>query len=86
MARDASLRPPDKLALIREMDEVLGLGVDAFRRPEIPDALRTRIREREEARAARQWATADAIRDELTAQGLQLMDTADGTDWYRSHG
>jgi len=86
MARDAALRPPDKLALIREMDEVLGLGVDAFRRPEIPDALRARIREREEARAARQWATADAIRDELAAQGLQLMDTADGTDWYHARG
>jgi cysteinyl-tRNA synthetase len=84
MARDAALRPPDKLALVREMDEVLGLGVEAFRRPEIPEALRARIREREEARAARQWAAADAIRDELAAQGLQLMDTADGTDWYRS--
>jgi cysteinyl-tRNA synthetase len=84
MARDAALRPPDKLALIREMDEVLGLGVDAFRRPEIPEALRARIREREEARAAKQWIVADAIRDELAAQGLQLMDTPDGTDWYQS--
>ncbi|HKE17820.1 MAG TPA: cysteine--tRNA ligase [Kofleriaceae bacterium] len=84
MARDAALRPPDKLALAREMDRVLGLGVDGFRRPEIAPELLARVREREEARAARQWTAADAIRDELAAQGIQLMDTPDGTDWYRS--
>jgi len=42
----------------------------------------SKIREREAARAVKQWQTADAIRDELAAQGIQLMDTADGTDWY----
>jgi cysteinyl-tRNA synthetase len=82
-ARDPALRPPDKLALVREMDRVLGLGVDEFRRPEIAPELMGRIREREQARAGRQWAAADAIRDELAAAGIQLMDTADGTDWYR---
>jgi cysteinyl-tRNA synthetase len=86
MARDASLSPPAKLALVREMDTVLGLGVDSFRRPEIPDALRARVRAREEARAAKQWTEADAIRDELARDGLQLMDTSDGTDWYYSRG
>ncbi len=84
MARDTALRPPDKLALIREMDQVLGLGVDAFRRPDIADELRAKIRDREAARAAKQWTVADAIRDELATRGIQLMDTADGTDWYQS--
>ncbi len=84
MARDAALGPRDKLALVGEMDAVLGLGVDSFRRPEIAPELVARIREREQARAAREWAAADAIRDELAAQGIQLMDTPDGTDWYRS--
>ena len=64
------------------MDRVLGFDVDAFRRPEIAEPLRAKIREREAARAAKQWQTADAIRGELAAQGIQLMDTADGTDWY----
>jgi len=83
MARDTTLRPPDKLALVREMDQVLGLGVDTFRRPEIPDALRAKIRDREAARVAKEWMVADAIRDELAAHGIQVMDTADGTDWYQ---
>jgi cysteinyl-tRNA synthetase len=82
-ARDPSLRPPDKLALLRDMDRVLGLGVDEFRRPEIEPELMARIRERERARAAREWAAADAIREELAGAGIQLMDTSEGTDWYR---
>jgi cysteinyl-tRNA synthetase len=73
---------PDQLAVVRKMDRVLGFDVDAFRRPEIAEPLRAKIREREAARAAKQWQTADAIRGELAAQGIQLMDTADGTDWY----
>jgi len=32
------------------MDQVLGLGVDTFRRHEIPDALGAKIRDREAAR------------------------------------
>jgi cysteinyl-tRNA synthetase len=63
---------------------VLGLGIDELRRPEIPDEVRARIRDREAARAAKQWTVADAIRDELATHGIQLMDTADGTDWYQS--
>lgn len=82
LARDSALSPPQKLALITELDAVLGLGVEDFRRPEIAPELMERIREREAAREARDWARADALRDELAAEGLQLMDTPDGTDWY----
>ena len=40
-----------------------------------------RIARRAEARKARDWATADAIRDELLARGIELKDSADGTTW-----
>ncbi len=40
-----------------------------------------RIGARQEAREAKDWAAADAVRDELLAQGVVLMDRADGTDW-----
>lgn len=41
------------------------------------------IAERQAARANRDFATADRIRDELAAQGIKLLDTKDGVRWTR---
>ena len=35
--------------------------------------------ERDAARAGKDFATSDRIRDELAAMGLEVMDTAEGT-------
>ena len=40
-----------------------------------------RIVARTEARRARDWAQADAIRDGLTTAGITLEDSADGVRW-----
>ena len=39
------------------------------------------IAERVSARAAKDWATADRIRDELTALGVEVMDNPTGATW-----
>jgi cysteinyl-tRNA synthetase len=39
------------------------------------------IEERQTAREARDWTTADRVRDELAAAGIVLTDTGDGTRW-----
>jgi cysteinyl-tRNA synthetase len=41
------------------------------------------VRERDDARAARDFVRSDAIRDELAARGIKLEDTAGGTIWHR---
>lgn len=43
--------------------------------------LRPKIEQREHARSAKDWAAADAIRDELLAQGITILDTPDGPLW-----
>lgn len=41
------------------------------------------IKQRNDARAAKDWAAADAARDALTAKGIVLEDGAGGTTWRR---
>jgi cysteinyl-tRNA synthetase len=41
------------------------------------------LKEREDARANRDFAAADGIRDQLAAAGIQIEDGADGTRWRR---
>ena len=36
---------------------------------------------RKQAKAAKDWATSDHIRDELKALGVQIKDTKDGCEW-----
>ena len=39
------------------------------------------IQERKDARAAKEWARGDSIRDQLLARGVELKDDANGTTW-----
>ena len=41
---------------------------------------------RDTARANRDWATADLIRDRLTAAGVEVRDSADGSTWVLTEG
>jgi len=41
------------------------------------------ITARNKARAEKNWAEADKIRDELTSLGVSINDNASGTDWHR---
>ncbi|MEB2343840.1 MAG: cysteine--tRNA ligase [Deltaproteobacteria bacterium] len=77
-----------KRALLLEFDEVLGLGLAsetprAARQEQDPriDAL---VAEREAARARRDFAEADRIRDLLRAEGIELEDTREGARWRRA--
>ena len=44
------------------------------------------LRRRELARADKDWATADQVRDQLNAAGVDIVDTADGAKWSLQDG
>ncbi len=75
------------LEALEECGEVLGLweGVDAAAAPAggkvAPALVELLLDLRREARAYRDWAMADHIRDGLAASGILLEDTAAGTRW-----
>ena len=82
--------PSEKLATIAEIDAVLGLSLlqltrtDLRIRPKsatvIDPEIEAILARRKEARAARDFATSDALRDQLAAQGVEVMD-GDPLEW-----
>ena len=66
---------------------MLGLGLEsAVPRAQTSDSdprIDALVAEREEARARRDFARADEIRDALIAEGITLEDTPEGPRWRR---
>ncbi len=77
-----------KRYVLGELDKVLSLNLLAEKEAEnsADDSLTAEIEEliakRTEARAAKDWATADAMRDKLTAMNVVVVDTKDGISWH----
>ena len=73
-----------RLTLLSEMDAVLGLDLMALKRDQLrlrpanaetdAAAIEAKLDQRQQAKAEKDFATADTIRDQLTAQGVELMD------------
>ena len=75
-----------KKALIASFDEVLSLDLTVAEEVEAVDAeleafIVAKIAERKEAKKAKDFAKADAIRAELLEKGVQIKDTREGTVW-----
>ncbi len=87
VARSADLTPAERWALLADFDAVLGLDLaNAVPRAALRESdprIDALVAEREEARARKDFATADRIRDELAAEGILLEDTPDGARWRR---
>ena len=87
----ADINDATKLALVADFDLVLSLGllqaaeevknassnVDV----ELEQFILAKIEERKEAKKAKDFAKADAIRDELLEKGIAIKDTREGVVW-----
>ena len=67
-------RPPAEFLLARRARLCARRAIDAA-------SVETRIVERTAARAGKDFARADELRNQLRAEGIELMDTPSGTSW-----
>ncbi len=80
VAADVDLTAPQRRALLLDFDRVLGLDLsraEAVQAP-LPAGAADLLEQRAEARAARDFAASDALRDELAALGVEVRDTPEG--------
>ncbi len=81
VASDATLTDAQRRALLLDFDRVLGLdlGVTPAAEP-LPDGAAALLERRAAARAARDFAASDGLRDELDALGVEVRDTPEGQE------
>jgi cysteinyl-tRNA synthetase len=72
------------LEVLADLDQVLAIGPSA--EAELPAELQALLEERDRARADRDWAASDRLRDELLGHGIVVEDTRDGQRWRRVEG
>lgn len=87
----ADLDDATKLYLIDEFDKVLSLDLTKAKPAqdqtesadsEVNAEVEALIAQRTKARAEKDWATADAIRDKLKEMKVVIKDTKDGIEWH----
>ncbi len=72
----------EAFGVLTELADILGLIV-LPEKEDLDTQIEELIAKRQEARKARNFALADQIRDELLAQGIQLLDTKEGVKWKK---
>lgn len=84
--KSVELNSSEKIYLIKEMEKVLSLDLlEGDNDNNIDEKyILKRITERNEARREKNWSLSDAIRDELKAIGVELLDSKEGTTWRKA--
>ncbi|HAK45967.1 MAG TPA: cysteine--tRNA ligase [Spirochaeta sp.] len=82
LMKDKEISAGDKLGTVLEMDRVLGLKLEEVEASsaELTDEEYAVVKEREQARSDKDWAKADELRGKLLEMGIEIKDTAEGTE------
>ncbi len=86
LIKDTQITPADKRATILDFDRVLGLNIESVPHiaapvadaKDVPLEITVLAEAREEARKAKEWAKADALRTEIQERGFDVIDSENG--------
>ena len=83
LLKDNSVNGNTKLKLIKDFDKVFDVNLihDDVIDTELINYIETKIAERNEAKANKNYEVADKIRDELKSHGIEIKDTTEGTKY-----
>ena len=85
--KDDELNGTTKISLIKNFDKVLSLDLlkhDSLKiDTDLVEYIENKINQRKEAKQNKDFALADAIRNELLEKGIELKDTREGTIWNK---
>ena len=79
-ANPEKLNYQNLIELLEFIDDLLGINLIGST-PDIPDEIKQKIIERNTARAEKDWAKSDKIRDELLSKNIVLRDTPKKSFW-----
>jgi cysteinyl-tRNA synthetase len=68
--------------VMQRFDTVLGIIGEVEQEEPLPKEAKDLIQKREEARKAKDWAAADALRIRLREMGVVVEDTPQGAKWH----
>jgi len=85
LVKDSSVSPGDKVATLRDMDTVLGIGLNdkmddviyelgVVSPEDLPEDVQDLIEKREAARIAQNWEQADTLREAINLKGYSVED------------
>ncbi|WP_298839279.1 cysteine--tRNA ligase [Clostridium sp.] len=82
--KDNDLNNKEKSILIEDFDKIFSLNLMTIEKETTDideELINNLIVERNAARASKNWARADEIRDEFIAMNIELLDSKEGTTW-----
>lgn len=78
-----SINSDDAKLILKTLAELAGiLGVNFDNKKELSDEIQAMVDQRDQARADKDFATSDQLRDKLKEMGVILEDTPQGTRWH----
>ena len=89
MLSTGALTPGDAgaiLVMLEELDAIPSVLDIAGRKKDISPELVELIQKRHEARKKQDWRAADALREQLLREGIEVIDTPSGPRWRRGQG
>lgn len=80
--KDVALSPAEKAGIFRFADQILGLDLSRVpEKRELTEQQSQLLKEREIARAAKDFAESDRLRSALEESGLEIQDGPQGQSW-----